>query len=107
MNVHKDSLSTLSEIFRKANLPAVPPRVSVRGVVQKKLQEVNQEGTKMIISPQSKTFTNAEHPRLPIVESYPGKFQALHLAKNPIFFTNQKREFNSYTKNWKIAKNDI
>ena len=30
-NVHKDLLSTLAEIFRKAKNPGVPPRVLVRG----------------------------------------------------------------------------
>ena len=44
---HKESLKTLANIFIKANLPAVPPRVPVREVGQKKLQEVNQEVTQM------------------------------------------------------------
>ena len=46
-NLHKEALKTLVEIFRKANPPAVPLRVPVREVGQKKLQEVNQEGTQM------------------------------------------------------------
>ena len=37
-NDHKEALKTLTEIFRKANPPAVPPRVPVKGVRQKKLQ---------------------------------------------------------------------
>ena len=40
-------MNTLEGIFRKANPPAVPPRVPVRKVGKKKLQEVNQEGTQM------------------------------------------------------------
>ena len=40
-NGHKEALKTLAEIFIKANPPAVPPRVPVREVGQKKLQEVN------------------------------------------------------------------
>ena len=36
--VHKESLKTLAEIFRKSNPPAVPPRVTVREVGQKKFQ---------------------------------------------------------------------
>ena len=39
---HKESLNTLAKIFRKANPPAVPTRVPVREVGQKKLQEVSQ-----------------------------------------------------------------
>ena len=38
VNGQKESLKTLAEIFRKANPPAVPLRVPVREVVQKKLQ---------------------------------------------------------------------
>ena len=40
---HKESLNNLAGIFRKANPPAVPPRVPVREVGQNKLQEVNQD----------------------------------------------------------------
>ena len=46
-NGHKEELSTLAEIFRKSNPPAVPPRVPVRDVFQDKLQEVNQERTQI------------------------------------------------------------
>ena len=42
-NGHKEALNTLAEIFIKANPPAVPLRVPVREVGQKKLQEVSQE----------------------------------------------------------------
>ena len=42
VNGHKKSLKNLAEIFRKANPPVVPPRVTVREVGEKKLQEVNQ-----------------------------------------------------------------
>ena len=59
LNGHNASLNTLAEIFQKANPPAVPLRVPVREVGQKKLQEVNQEGTQMKVSPQSKPFTNS------------------------------------------------
>ena len=38
---HKEALKTLADIFRKASPPAVPPRVPVREVGQKKLQEMN------------------------------------------------------------------
>ena len=50
-HVHKEALKTLSHIFRKANPPAVPPRVPFREVGQRKLQELNQEGTQMKITP--------------------------------------------------------
>ena len=46
-NVHKETFNTLADIFRKANPPAVPPRVPVREAGQNKLQEMNQEGTQM------------------------------------------------------------
>ena len=48
---HKEALNTLADIFRKANPPAVPPRVSVREVGQKKPQEVNQEVTQTKSTP--------------------------------------------------------
>ena len=37
-NVNKEALKTLTEVFRKLNPPAVPPRVTVREVGQKKFQ---------------------------------------------------------------------
>ena len=43
---HKEALKTLANIFRKANPPEVHLRVPVREVGQRKLQEMNQEGTK-------------------------------------------------------------
>ena len=76
---------TLAEIFRKANPPAVTPKVTPREVVQKKLQEVNQEGTQMKSAPQSNLFTNAESLRVSIVEAYPNELQPVHPAKNSIF----------------------
>ena len=42
-NGHKEAFRTLQEIFRKANPPEVPPRVTVMEIVQEKLKEVNQE----------------------------------------------------------------
>ena len=51
-NEHKGALKNLTEIFRKENPPAVPPSLPVREVGQKKLQEVNQEGTQMKMSSQ-------------------------------------------------------
>ena len=52
-HVHKEALNTLTDIFRKANPPAVPLRMLVRKVGQRKLQEMNQEGTQMKRTPQS------------------------------------------------------
>ena len=46
-NGHKEALKTLANISRKANPPAVPPRVPIREVDQNKLQEMNHEGTQM------------------------------------------------------------
>ena len=48
---NKQALRTLLKIFRKANLSAVPSRVSVREVVQDKLQEVNQERSQIKVHP--------------------------------------------------------
>ena len=58
-NGNKEALMTLVEIFKKTNPPAVLPRVPVRKLGQKKLQEVNQEGTQMKSAPQSNPLTNA------------------------------------------------
>ena len=107
-NGQKEALKTLAEIFRKANPPAVPPRVPVMEVGEKKLQEVNQEETQMKRAPQSKPFTNAEPLRLTIVEAYPDELQPVKEEKSPIFFSpNQKPGSNIYTKNGKITKNGI
>ena len=78
---HKGSFRALLEIFRKANPPAVPPRVSVREVGQKKLQEVNQEGTQMKSATQSKPFTNTEPLKVTIVYAYPDELQPVNPSK--------------------------
>ena len=44
---NKEELKNLADIFMKENPPVVPLRVPVRMVGQKKLKEVNQEGTQM------------------------------------------------------------
>ena len=62
-NGNKEALKILEEIFRKANPPAVPPRVPVREAGQNKLQEMNQEGTQLKRAPQSKPSTNTATPR--------------------------------------------
>ena len=51
-NGNKEALNTLAYISRKANPPAAPPRVPVRSVGQKKLQEMNQEVTQTKRAPQ-------------------------------------------------------
>ena len=56
-----------SRNIQKINPLAVPLRVPVRELVQKKTKEVNQEGTKMKRAPQSMPFTNVEPLRVPIV----------------------------------------
>ena len=96
VNGHKEALKTLKEIFRKANPPAVPPRVPVREVGQKKLQEVNQEGTQIKSALQSNPFTNLEPMKVIIVESYPCELQPVNQSKKKS--ANQKQGFNSYTK---------
>ena len=50
-------------------------------VGQQKLQEVNQEGTQTKIAPQSNPVTNAYHPRVTIVETYPDELQPVNQAK--------------------------
>ena len=74
-------MKTLADIFRKEKTPAVPPRVPVREVGQKKLQEMNQEGTQMKRTPQSNPITNAEPLRVPIVEAYLDELQPVNQAK--------------------------
>ena len=98
-NVHKEALNTLSNIFRKANPPAVPPRVPVRELGQKKLQEMNQEVTQIKMAPQSKPIKNAEPLRVTIVDTYTDELQPLNQSKKRSFSNNQKPAFNSYTKN--------
>ena len=51
-NGNKEAFINLAEIIRKENPPAVPPRVPSRELYQKKLQEMNQEGTQMKSAPQ-------------------------------------------------------
>ena len=78
---HKEAFNTLANIFRKANPPAVPLRVPVRKVDQKKIQEVNQEGTQMKRTPQSNPFTNVEPLRVTILEAYLDELQPVNQAK--------------------------
>ena len=77
-------MKTLADIFKKANHPAVPPRMPVRKVGQKKLQEMNQEGTQTKRTPQSNPVTNAEPLRVTIVEAYLYELQPVNQAKKPI-----------------------
>ena len=44
-HLQKESLKTLAVIFIKGNPPALPLRVPVRELGQKRLQEMYQEGT--------------------------------------------------------------
>ena len=67
---HKESLKTLADIYRKSNPPAVPPRVPVTEVGQKKIQEVNQEGTHMKRAPQSNPITNTEPEMANVILEY-------------------------------------
>ena len=82
---NKESLKTLADIFRKSNPPAVPPRVPVREVDQRKLQEMNQKGTKLKRTPQSNPFTNAEPLRVTIVGESPQGLQPVNKAKQDFF----------------------
>ena len=70
-NGNKESLKILADIFRKENPPAVPPKVPVRELGQRKLQEINQEVAQMKRAPQSNPIANAEPLRVHIVETYP------------------------------------
>ena len=89
-HVHKEVLNTPAEIFIKANPPAVTPRVPVREVSHKKLQEVNQEGTQMKRAPQSKPIKNTEPLRVPILEAYPDEPQPVNQAKKRFFFSQSE-----------------
>ena len=64
-----------------SNHPAVPPRMPVRKVGQKKLQEVNQEGTQMKSAPQSNPITNTEPLKVPILWACPDELQPVNPAK--------------------------
>ena len=86
LNEHQEALKTLAEIFRKANPPVVPPRVQVMEVGQKKTLYLNQEGTQMKITPQSKPFTNAELLRVPFLETYSDEIQPVNIARKRFFF---------------------
>ena len=79
-------MSTLLDIFRKSIPPAVSTRVPVREGVQEKLKEVNQERDQIKSKSQSKPLTNAEHLRVPILETYPEEFQPMNPAKKLIIF---------------------
>ena len=57
----------LAETFRKASPPEVPPRVPVRGGVQEKLKEVNQERAQMKSESQIKPVTDEEPLRVTII----------------------------------------
>ena len=93
-NVHKEALKTLTDIFRKAKTPAVPPRVPVREVGQSNLQGMNQEETQIKKTPKSNPFTNAEPLRVTIVGAYPDELQLVNQAKIDNFSANQKPTFN-------------
>ena len=106
---HKEALKTLANIFIKANPLAVPPRVPIKEVGQRKIQEMNQEGTKMKRTLESNPVTNAEPLRVHIVGAYPYELQPLNQAKNSINFQPIKIQHltaksENFTQNelWKI-----
>ena len=96
VNTHNESFIEIAYIFRKETPSAVPTRVPVRGGF-KKLQQVNQERTHMKNAFQSKTFTNIEPLRVPILGSYPEELQPVHPEKPKTFFSTRQK-FSSYTK---------
>ena len=55
-------------------------------------------------APQSKLFSNAEPLRVPIADSYPDELHQCTQQIGDNLSTNQKREFNSYTKIGKLPK---
>ena len=87
-------MKTLADIFIKSNPPAVPQRVPVRKVGQKKLQEMNQEGTQMKSTLQSNPVINAEPLRLPILGAYTDELQPVNQGKTIILSSNHKPSFN-------------
>ena len=89
-NGQKEALKNLAEIFRKVNPPAVPPRLPVREVGQKKLQYMNREGTQIKRALQKNKFNNVEPLRVTIVEAYRDELQPANQAKNPIFFSQSE-----------------
>ena len=83
-------MRTLAKIFKIANPPAVPSRVPVRDVGQKKLQEVSQKGTQMKSAPQSNPFSISEPLRVPVVESHPDELQPVNPAKKRFLFSQSE-----------------
>ena len=76
VNLHKESLKYLAEIFAKLTSSAVPPGVTIDGAYPDKLQQVNQEEKQnknyfQIESP----FIHAEPLIFPIDKAYPEKLQ--------------------------------
>ena len=74
-------MKTLADIFRKSNPPAVPLRVPVSEVGQRKIQEMNQEVTQMKKTPHSYPFTNTEPLMVLIVGEYPYELQPVNQAR--------------------------
>ena len=71
INVHKEALIYLANIFGKAAPSAVPQRVPINEAYPEKLQQVNQEENKIKNPYQLKRlFTHAEPLRIPIKNSH-------------------------------------
>ena len=65
---------------------------------------MNQEGTQMKSTPQSKPIANAKTLRVPIVEAYPDDLQPVNQAKTTF---QPIRSQHSTAKNEKLPKNEI
>ena len=71
VNLHKEKLRYLTEIFEK-NSPAVPPRVPIKKAYPDKIQQVNQEKDPIKKSYQLERPINHSEPlRVPIDKLYP------------------------------------
>ena len=68
VNSHKEALISLAKIFGKVLAPEIPPSMPARGALHEKLQQVNQELTRINNASQYKSpFTNIKPLRVIIV----------------------------------------
>ena len=73
VNVHKEALGFLSDIFGKATSPSVPPRVPIKEAYPEKLRHMNQEENQGKKYHQVKCPITHAEASMPIDKAYPEK----------------------------------